>query len=158
MITRTWLAPAGGKPPPPLSPPGRPADDGETAAHASTGPAVLIVEDNWLVSLELEAALLDAGYSVPAIAVSAEEALSACETLKPDLILMDIRLLGERDGVDAAIEARRRFDIPSIFLSAHDDAQIQARAADARPLAWLSKPMTPDHVIACLESLLAPRQ
>lgn len=118
---------------------------------------VLIVEDNWLVSLELEAALIDAGYRVPAIAVSAEEALSACEMLKPDLILMDIRLLGERDGVDAALEARRRFDIPSVFLTAHDDPHIQKRAADARPLAWLSKPMTPDHVIACLATLLAPR-
>lgn len=153
MITHTELAPRGRRPPP-LA--GTEASDA-AATGISAGPAVLIVEDNWLVSLELEAALLDAGYRVSAIAVSAEEALGACETLKPDLILMDIRLLGDRDGVDAAIEARRRFDIPTVFLSAHDDPHIRERAAEARPLAWLSKPMTPDHVIACLKSLLAPR-
>lgn len=154
MINHPWLAPTGSKPPPPPSA----AADRSDAAAASIGPVVLVVEDNWLVSLELEAALVDAGYRVCAIAVSADEALDACETMGPDLILMDIRLLGDRDGVDAAIEARRRFDIPTVFLSAHDDAHIRERAADARPLAWLSKPMTPDHVIACLESLLTPRQ
>lgn len=155
MIVQPWLAPADWRPPVP--PPAEAEADAAAETQPSAGPSVLIVEDNWLVSLELEAALIDAGYRVPAIAVSAEEALSACEMLKPDLILMDIRLLGERDGVDAALEARRRFDIPSVFLTAHDDPHIQKRAADARPLAWLSKPMTPDHVIACLATLLAPR-
>lgn len=153
MSVQAWMAPIRRTPTP--TPRAK-----ATVAQTSTtaGPAVLIVEDNWLVSLELEAALVEAGYRVRGISVSADEALSACEELKPDLILMDIRLLGERDGIDAAIEARRRFDIPTIFLSAHDDPQIRDRAADARPLGWLSKPMTPDRVIAALESLLAARQ
>ena len=154
MIVQAWLASGGRRPPPPPSA----AAAAGVAAAAAAGPAVLIVEDNWLVSLELEAALIDAGFRVPAIAVSADEALEACEALRPDIILMDIRLLGDRDGVDAAIEARRRFDIPTVFLSAHDDPHIRERAAEARPLDWLSKPLTPDRVIAALQTLLSTRQ
>lgn len=154
MIVQAWLTSRDERRP--LRPSARASAGVEPTAL--TGPAVLIVEDNWLVSLELEAALIDAGYSVPAIAVSAEEALRACEELAPDLILMDIRLLGERDGIDVAIEARRRFDIPTIFLSAHDDPHFRDRAADARPLGWLSKPLTPDRVIDALAGLLAARR
>ena len=150
MRVQVWTSPA-------RRPSAPPATGTETppATGTSESLSVLIVEDNWLVSLELEAALIDAGHRVTAIAVSADEAVDACETLRPDLILMDIRLLGERDGIDAAIEARRRFDIPALFLSAHDDPHFRDRAADARPLGWLSKPITPDRVIVCLETLFA---
>ena len=54
---------------------------------------------------------------------------------------MDIRLLGDRDGVEAAKDARRLYDIPSVFVSAHDDAEVRQRAADARPLGWITKPV-----------------
>lgn len=137
--------------PPPMDPqgpvrprPGKPFD-------------VLLVEDNWLVALETESSLQDAGYNVLNIAVSAEEAVEMCREQRPDFIIMDIRLAGERDGIDAAIEARQRFDIPAIFLSAHDDPSFRDRAAPARPLGWLTKPMTPDQLSRNLESLLAAK-
>ncbi len=149
-----WMAPSERKPP---TPPSVTADAPATTM-TSTRPVVLVVEDNWLVSLDLEAALTEAGYRVAGIAVSADEALSFCEAFRPDVTLMDIRLLGDRDGIDAAIEARQRFDIPTIFLSAHDDPQFRERAAEARPLGWLSKPLARDRLIAALEFLLAARQ
>lgn len=111
---------------------------------------ILIVEDNWLVAMETEASLEDEGYAVVGVAVSAEEAIEACETDRPDLVLMDIRLLGHRDGVDAAVEIRERFDIGSIFVSAHDDADVRARAAAARPLGWIVKPVTSSELIRLL--------
>lgn len=114
---------------------------------------VLIVEDNWLVALEMEAALEDAGYAVVAIAVSAEEAIQACMTEVPDLVLMDIRLLGPRDGVDTAVEIRERFGIGSIFVSAHDDASTRARAQVARPLGWIVKPVTSSELIRSVAEL-----
>ena len=74
---------------------------------------ILIVEDNWLVAIEMEAALSDAGYQVIGIAMSADQAVQLCETERPDAVLMDVRLQGQRDGVDAAIEVRARFGIRS---------------------------------------------
>lgn len=114
---------------------------------------VLIVEDNWLVAVEMQATLEEAGYAVLGIAVSAEEAVDACVPELPDLVLMDIRLLGPRDGVDAALEIRERFGIGSIFVSAHDDANVRARAAAARPLGWIVKPVSAVELIRSIAEL-----
>lgn len=122
-------------------PSGLPRGDGEADADFPLGRRVLITEDNWLVAGEWQAALEDAGYEVVGLASSAEEALEICRRETPDLILMDIRLLGDRDGVEAAKDARQLYDIPSVFVSAHDDAEIRQRAADARPLGWITKPI-----------------
>jgi len=120
---------------------GLPRDDGDADAGFPLGRRVLITEDNWLVAGEWQAALEDAGYEVVGLASSAQEALEICSRETPDLILMDIRLLGDRDGVEAAKDARLLYDIPSVFVSAHDDAEVRQRAADARPLGWIAKPV-----------------
>ncbi|MDP1616060.1 response regulator [Phenylobacterium sp.] len=120
---------------------GLPHGEGEPDADFPLGRRVLITEDNWLVAGEWQAALEDAGYEVVGLAASAEEALDICSREAPDLILMDIRLLGDRDGVEAAKDARALYDIPSVFVSAHDDAEVRQRAADARPLGWIAKPV-----------------
>lgn len=149
MIASEPLCAPGSNPgrPPPL-PTGAAREDGALALER-----VLIVEDNWLVAVEMEAALEDAGYTVVGIAVSAEEAVEACKADGPDVVLMDIRLLGPRDGVDAAVEIRERFGIGSIFVSAHDDPDIRARAATARPLGWIVKPVTSGELIRLLAAL-----
>lgn len=145
---------APGRPPPGPSPGPPRFSAGVERDDASVVPErVLIVEDNWLVAVEMEATLEDAGYAVVGIAVSAEEAVQASEAERPDLVLMDIRLLGPRDGVDAAVEIRERFGIGSIFVSAHDDAEIRARAKAARPLGWIVKPVTSNELIRCLLEL-----
>jgi CheY-like chemotaxis protein len=117
------------------------------------GNRVLIVEDNWLVAVEAEASLLEAGYVVLGIAVSAEEAVALCEAERPDFVLMDIRLRGDSDGVQAAVEIRARFGIPSVFVSAHDDPETQARAGAAKPLGWIVKPVSGPELIKRVESL-----
>lgn len=105
------------------------------------GRRILIAEDNWLIALEWQAALEAAGYEVFGPAVSAEEAIAICEGERPDIVLMDIRLLGNSDGVEAAIQIRSRLQIPTIFVSAHDDPQTRERASAAQPVGWITKPV-----------------
>ncbi|MBU2135814.1 MAG: response regulator [Alphaproteobacteria bacterium] len=130
--------------------------DDRPEADFPLGRRVLITEDNWLVAAEWRAALEDAGYEVVGMAASADEALELCREESPDLILMDIRLLGDRDGIEAAQEARRLYEIPSVFVSAHDDSDVRRRAAEARPLGWITKPVLASRIPELLVQLARP--
>lgn len=101
---------------------------------------VLIVEDEILVAIDTRSMLETNGFVVVGVAASAEHAISIAEKERPDLVLMDIRLDGPRDGVEAAAEIRQRFDIPTIFVTANADARIRERAKAARPIGFLVKP------------------
>jgi CheY-like chemotaxis protein len=110
------------------------------SASAETRPRILIVEDDFLVGMEAEDGLAGAGYEIAGIAASAEEAVMLAERERPLLVVMDIRLAGDRDGVDAAIEIRRRLGIASLFASAHADLATRERAIPAEPMGWVVKP------------------
>jgi CheY-like chemotaxis protein len=112
------------------------------------GRRILIVEDEMFVALDIEAAVIKAGHKVVGFAGTAERAVGLADELRPDLVLMDIRLPGERDGIDAAIEIRQRFDIPSLMISAYSDAETRERAAPAGALGFISKPF--DHALLVL--------
>ena len=112
------------------------------------GRRILIVEDEMFVALDIEAAVIKAGHKVVGFAGSAERAVAMADELRPDLVLMDVRLPGNRDGVDAAIEIRQRFDIPSLIISAYSDAETRQRAAPAGALGFISKPF--DHALLSL--------
>lgn len=142
--------------PPPKEPgagnlPTKAAGEGAAAAR------VLVVEDEYFVGLELEVALQEAGYEVVAVVVSSDEAIAAAAAARPDIIVMDVRLIGARDGVDAAIEIRRRFDIGSLFVTAYSDPATKARADAAKPVGWLSKPITGGALVAALKDVLKGR-
>jgi CheY-like chemotaxis protein len=119
-----------------------PAKDDDAAAAAGNRPRIVIVEDNWIIAAEIEVTLVEAGYHVIGIAMSAEQAVQLCSADRPDIVLMDIRLQGRRDGIEAAIELRDRYDIPSVFLTAHGEPETRRRAEPARPLGWIVKPVT----------------
>ena len=131
------------------------AEEKESRAESlDSKPRVLLVEDDFLVGMELEAGLRDAGCEVIGIAVSAEEAVILAERERPLLVVMDIRLSGERDGVDAALEIHRRLGIRSLFASAHGDADVRARAEAARPLGWIGKPYRVSALVAAVRNAL----
>jgi two-component system, response regulator PdtaR len=132
-------------------PPG-PSDEHGTEAAAR--PRVLVAEDDYLVALELEAGLKDAGFEVVGIAASADDALRLAESGRPVLAIMDIRLAGPRDGIDTALELFRRNGIRSIFATAHLDARTRARVEAAAPLGWLPKPYALDTLVATIERAL----
>lgn len=137
-------------------PPPRDVARGPSPDHPY-GRRVLITEDNWLIANDWEGGLSDAGYVVTGIAVSAEEALEMCIQDPPDFAIVDIRLLGPRDGVDLAIELRTRCNLGSIFVSAHDDPETRQRAAPAQPLGWIAKPIVASRIGELIRNLARPR-
>ncbi len=98
---------------------------------------VLIVEDEAIVSMDLRYKLEDLGYGVPAAVGSGEEA----SQLHPDLVLMDVHLSGDIDGIDAAARIRQRFDIPVGYLTAYADEATLDRAKLTEPFGYLLKPL-----------------
>jgi DNA-binding NarL/FixJ family response regulator len=103
---------------------------------------ILIVEDDFLIAMQTEDALTDAGFKVVGIAATAEEAIALAREQRPVLVVMDIRLAGKRDGIDAAKDLFTELNIRCIFATAHDDPHTRQRAAPYAPLGWLAKPYT----------------
>jgi DNA-binding NarL/FixJ family response regulator len=104
---------------------------------------LLIVEDEQLVALDLQALLEEMGYTVVGHAATAEEAVHLAGTMHPDLVLMDINLNGQREGIDAAAEIRKKYDLPIVFVSAYDDETTLTRAQITEPYGYLLKPYQP---------------
>ncbi len=116
---------------------------GQSDKRAAEGARVLIAEDDFLVATQAEIALTAAGFAVVGVASTAEEAIQMATLQPPALAVMDIRLDGGRDGIDAALELFQKTGIRCIFATAHYDAATLNRAEPARPLGWLPKPYTP---------------
>ncbi len=123
---------------------------------ADRGRRILIVEDELFVAMDIESVVQKAEHRVVGFAGTADRAVELADELRPDLVLMDIRLRGERDGIDAAIEIRERFDIPSLIISAHSDAWARERAAPARVLGFIPKPFDRVLLEAALNGALKP--
>jgi signal transduction histidine kinase len=117
-------------------------------------PRVLIVEDQGVIAEELSERLTRMGLVVTGMTASGSDAVARAGADLPDLVLMDIRLNGNIDGVDAAIAIRERFDVPVIFLTAHADAATLERAKAASPLGYLIKPFTEDDLRVTIEVAL----
>jgi diguanylate cyclase (GGDEF)-like protein/PAS domain S-box-containing protein len=101
---------------------------------------ILVVEDERIVSLDIERRLKNLGYEIVGAAVSGEEAIQKASTHQPDLVLMDIMLEGKMDGITAAETIRRRLAIPVIYLTAHADAHTLERAKITEPFGYILKP------------------
>lgn len=115
---------------------------------------ILVVEDEAIVAKDIENALHGLGYSVPAVAASGEAAIEKAEALHPDLVLMDIRLKGQIDGVKAAGEISGRLGIPIVYLTAHADQQTLRRAKSTQPLGYILKPFDERDLNAAIELAL----
>lgn len=131
---------------------------GGSGAATLRQPRVLVVEDEYFVALSIEGALVDAGMTVVGVATTADQAVEMARSERPDVVLMDIRLRGARDGIDAAAEILDRTGIPSIFATAQADPGTRRRGERlARPLGWVSKPFSPGEVVAAVKQGLARR-
>ena len=112
---------------------------------------IMIVEDEGVVASYIEKALELEGYQVTAVVSSGEEAVEKAAETRPDLVLMDIHLAGEMDGVEAAEQLRNRFSIPVIYLTGHADDDILQRAKVTEPLGYIMKPFGPEDLLTTLE-------
>ena len=111
---------------------------------------ILLVEDDFLVAMTMESDLAEGNYEIAGIANSADAAVSLAKKTRPDLVVMDIRLVGPRDGVDAALEIFAATGIRCLFATANADSQARARAASAQPLGWLQKPYGREALLSAL--------
>jgi DNA-binding NarL/FixJ family response regulator len=127
------------------------ADPSPTRAAPSR---ILLVEDEFLIAMSIEGDLRDGGYDVVGIAHSANDAVAMAKAECPDIVLMDIRLVGKRDGIDAALEIYQTTGIRCIFATAHGDPETVARATPASPLGWLHKPYGRDSLLSTVEECL----
>lgn len=101
---------------------------------------ILIVEDEQIVAMEMTVTLKKLGYTVVGTANTGEAAIERAGILHPDLVLMDIHLKGEMDGIEAAGEISSQYDIPVIYLTAHSDFDTMGRALETQPYGYLIKP------------------
>jgi two-component system, cell cycle sensor histidine kinase and response regulator CckA len=115
---------------------------------------ILVVEDESIVAMDLQDRLESLGYDVPATVATGKRAIEKTESLRPDLVLMDIQLQDEMDGVQAADEIRRRFDVPIVFVTANaDDGTIQ-RAKVTEPFGYVMKPFDEKSLETTIEMAL----
>lgn len=103
---------------------------------------VFIVEDDMLLSLVEERLLIKLGYTVTGKAISGEEAVPKIKSVKPDIVLMDISLNGDMDGIDTMIKIRNFSSVPVIYLSGNSDQLNLERAKKTQYVDYLVKPIT----------------
>jgi DNA-binding NarL/FixJ family response regulator len=130
-------------------------DGKEATEEGGDRGSILIVEDDFLIAMEAERALSEAGFRVSGVASTAEEALAMAREHRPSLVIMDIRLASRRDGIDAAGDLFRELGLRCVFATAHDDHQTRARAEPFAPLGWVAKPYTMASLISLARELMA---
>jgi hypothetical protein len=102
---------------------------------------ILIVEDEKIIAINLKETLESLGYRVVAIAASGEKAVEKATELRPDLVLMDIRLKGDMDGIAAAQQIWENLEIPAIYVTGHSDQSTVERAKVSAPFGYILKPI-----------------
>lgn len=115
---------------------------------------ILVVEDERIVALDIKNSLQELGYEVTGIASSGEDAIQKTIETNPDLVLMDIFLKGDLDGVEAAEEIRRSFNIPVVYLTAYSDENTLQRAKITEPFGYIIKPFKEREIHVVIETAL----
>ncbi len=132
-------------------------EDSLTVTKA-TPPRVLIVEDESITALHIKTILAREGYDVPAIISTGDEAIELAAELNLDLVLMDIRLRGTIDGIEAAETIRRVYDLPVIYLTAYADPETSRRARLTDPHGYLLKPFDERELLIAVDIALYRHQ
>ena len=115
---------------------------------------IVIVEDEVFIAKDIKRILLQLGYDVPAIAYDSESAIKKIYQFQPDLVLLDITIRGQRDGIQVAQVLNENHKIPFIFLTSHSDRSTLSRAKQTRPYGYIVKPYTDKDLISSIEIAL----
>jgi PAS domain S-box-containing protein len=115
---------------------------------------ILIVEDEGIIAEDLQSSLKDSGYSVVGMVASGDAAIAEASTKDPDLVLMDIVLQGNMDGIQAAKKIRELYNIPIIYLTAYSDEKMLDRAKITEPSGYLLKPFRDRELHSTIEMAL----
>ncbi|QDZ39227.1 response regulator [Euhalothece natronophila Z-M001] len=112
---------------------------------------ILIVEDEAVVSLDINRRLEKMGYEVVGRVASGEEAIELVKTNPPNLVLMDINLQGEIDGIDTATQLYQEYNLPVIYLTAYAGDSTLERAKESKPYGYILKPFKERELHAAIE-------
>ncbi len=115
------------------------------------GKRILLVEDELLIARHIEQMLKNLGYQVAGVVESGEQALQAAAEKSPDLVLMDIRLKGQLDGIEAATRIWKLYSIPIVYLTAFTDEDTLVKATLAEPFGYLIKPFEEKELLVAIE-------
>jgi len=115
---------------------------------------ILVVEDERIIAINLKESLESLGYIVPAIAASGEKAIEKATEFRPDLVLMDIWLKGNMDGIEAAQQIWERLKIPTIYVTGHSDQSTVERAKITAPFGYILKPVKEQALYVAIETAL----
>jgi CheY-like chemotaxis protein len=126
----------------------------EPIGQNAMAPKILIVEDNVIIASGIKYNLVDVGYEVVAMVKTGKDAVKKANKLKPDLILMDIKLEGEMDGIQAAERIKKKHNIPIVYLTAYADDEIVLRANGTQPFGYLTKPFNIKELQTIIETSL----
>ncbi len=118
---------------------------------AEAGAKILVVEDESIVAMDISNMLENLGYTVVGTAGSGEEAIQSVKDRSPDLVLMDIMLRGDVDGIEAAEYIRHNFQIPVVYLTAYSDNKTLERAKITEPYGYILKPFEERELHTCIE-------
>jgi len=121
-------------------------------------PKILVVDDEIIIAMDVKQMLVSFGFEVAAICSSGQDALRLAEVHLPDLILMDIILPGEIDGIEAAGRIRSKHNIPVIYMTANADARTVETARQTEPFAYLNKPIQERDLYSNIDSALNRHQ
>ena len=120
----------------------------------NTGRRILIVEDDTIISVSLERILPKLGYDVIGVIAFGEEVLQKVVESPPDLVLMDIYLAGDMNGIEAAAQIQAQFDIPVVYLTAYSNDTLLQEARITEPYGYLVKPVREKDLHATIEMAL----
>ena len=116
---------------------------------------VLVVEDEGVVAINVKMALLGRGYNVLPIAISGNSALLYAAQYHPHVVLMDIRLHGDMDGIDTASLIHNQYKIPIIYTSAHNDKETMNRVKYTEYFGFLVKPYEEEKLFAMIDDAVS---
>ena len=117
-------------------------------------PVILIVEDERITSIYITKLLKLNGYDVMGFASSGEESIKMILQKKPDLVLMDVTLDGDMDGIDTAMRIRAEAEMPIIFLTAYNNVEIKRRAEQVSCSGFLTKPILKNKLLELIKKLI----
>ncbi|APH39391.1 response regulator [Methanohalophilus halophilus] len=115
---------------------------------------ILVVEDEAIVAMVIKRRLKDLGYIVSGVASTGKDAITKVEGTFPDLVLMDIRLKGDMDGIEATKIIKDRFSLPVVYLTAHSDDVTFKKAKETDPDGYILKPFTEKDLRTTIEIAL----
>jgi len=114
---------------------------------------ILIIEDDALIAQVLKMELEFENFEVISFVAKGEEAIIEAQKTKPDLLLMDIKLLGDIDGIETAKKINENKKIPLIFITGYSESKVSERIKCLNPIAYLEKPIVIENLIKLIKSI-----